>query len=398
MKEKFIFPALTIFMSVALTYLVIELVLFRLFFHYLPLKLYGYVPEEISILFQSSKTFALPDNYIALAGDSHAQGKGDWLLNSNTNLKPGFQSAHVINEIYQRDVVTFGRGGAGSLDGIVRRPISHYEYINKSFLYSLPEPDAVLVYFYEGNDFNNNLRDIRQLAGHFGNRENLFNEKLFRRTISEVFLRKGSAYKATQRFSFGDNFFFMRFLSNLISAQKLDKDMITQTDGKWKAGEWNEILVNSEKVMLPDRLQAPPVGLDDNEIDVAVYVFEQSLLYLRSYFRNSRIGVMYVPSPLSSYEVTSQQVYLQNYSGKQAIYTTKEVEAASNHLGALIGSVVEDHGMYFVDARIHVRARSEKRILHGPIDWKHFNKDGQLALADAALDLLSKMETGKLVQ
>lgn len=44
--------------------------------------------------------------------------------------------AHVIQDRTGRDVITFGRGGAGSLRGLVAEPISQFEYLNASLGYT----------------------------------------------------------------------------------------------------------------------------------------------------------------------------------------------------------------------------------------------------------------------
>ena len=58
------------------------------------------------------------------------QGKGDWLLNIDPNTNGKFHSAHVLNGLTARDVITFGKSGASNIEGWVREPIAKYQFIN----------------------------------------------------------------------------------------------------------------------------------------------------------------------------------------------------------------------------------------------------------------------------
>src|SRR5262245_56562952 len=46
------------------------------------------------------------------------------------------------------------------------------------------------------------------------------------------------------------------------------------------------------------------------------------------------------------------------------------------------------HGAGYLDTRLTLRAAAETRILHGPIDWIHFNEAGYRILGGLALERL----------
>ena len=48
-------------------------------------------------------------------------------------------------------------GGAGSVQGIVSLPRRAYHHSKNAWYLRLPEPKVAIVYFYEGNDLDNNL-------------------------------------------------------------------------------------------------------------------------------------------------------------------------------------------------------------------------------------------------
>src|SRR5215212_243131 len=124
---------------------------------YVPLRLQGDLPDDIRIFAQSSKAGVVPRDPILLLGDSYAQGFGDWLLEANPNRNGPFHSAHVIQTLTGRDVISLGRSGAGSGEGLAVLPAVAYSYAKQAWRLRLPAPHAIAVYFYEGNDLNDNM-------------------------------------------------------------------------------------------------------------------------------------------------------------------------------------------------------------------------------------------------
>lgn len=54
--------------------------------------------------------------------------------------------------------MTFGKGGAGSAEGIVERPAGVFSG-NSCYLFpSVEQPSQMFIYYYEGNDVEDNLR------------------------------------------------------------------------------------------------------------------------------------------------------------------------------------------------------------------------------------------------
>lgn len=107
--------------SLALTYAVLEVVFFRLMLPGLPLTWRLYLPDRADFFLQVSKSQYVPHDYLALVGDSYAQGMGDWLLSQNGKGARPYHSADVIHDILGRDVASFGRASAGSAEGMVLR-------------------------------------------------------------------------------------------------------------------------------------------------------------------------------------------------------------------------------------------------------------------------------------
>ncbi|WP_449242942.1 hypothetical protein, partial [Desulfovibrio sp.] len=67
--------------SVGLVYALVEFLLFPLLLPFLSPAAYHSFPRDMRLPGQTSKAGLLPrPGYLALAGDSYAQGKGDWFI------------------------------------------------------------------------------------------------------------------------------------------------------------------------------------------------------------------------------------------------------------------------------------------------------------------------------
>ena len=107
--------------------------LFPKFLNKVPFCLYGGVDHELRVLAQYSKQSVLPENYIALLGDSNSIGVGDFYIDLTKNSKkwyPDYSPAHFINKKVGVDVVSFGFAGAGTIDGVGSGQANQLKYIN----------------------------------------------------------------------------------------------------------------------------------------------------------------------------------------------------------------------------------------------------------------------------
>ena len=314
-KWKLVFLNSSLILASCLfVYLLLEFFLFQMFLAYLPLKFYGYVPDALRILAQSSKDATFPQSYVALVGDSYAQGAGDWFEFANIYKNSDYHSAHVIHHQTGRDVVSFGRGGAGSILGIACGPIANYEYLKKTSLYKIRPPRDILVYFYEGNDLNDNLLSLRMFfkAKH----DPRIDDEYFKKFISKDVLARDFMFTGKKDFTWYNNLFFIKFLRNIL----VNRYERVNADIFFHPGNVNKIMLGKEIYIVPNELPSPSLELTDDEINLGVYVFEQSLRYLQKYFPQSRIGIVYIPSPLSTYELVSDKVDIQTGSSEFVVH------------------------------------------------------------------------------
>ena len=143
--------------SIGVTYVAAEAAFAFVGLRYIPLRLHAYLPEDIRVFAQSSKAGVLPRDPVLLLGDSYAQGYGDWLLETDPNRNGPFHSAHVIQRLSGRDVVALGESGAGSAEAMAAFPAIAYADASRAWVLRLPPPRVAVVYFYEGNDLNDNM-------------------------------------------------------------------------------------------------------------------------------------------------------------------------------------------------------------------------------------------------
>lgn len=412
--------------SVLFTLVLAEFVFFPLLLPRLPLRLQLYLDDGIRVLAQSSKAAAVPRNYLAIIGDSYAQGRGDWLLSVDPNRNPPFHSAHVVHQRTGRDVVSFARGGAGSLRGVLSEPILSYRYLHASRRFGLEPPDVFLVYFYEGNDLQDTLLELLWAFGieteklraggelppltsllqakregqpyYLGRvleHPRLYDPEYFRQVLAEAALKRHPLHPAVEHFHVLDELYFTRFVAGAIAGE------YRRARGRDVGGEphpldarrsvlraRNVLRIAGREHVLKRELQGPAPELSPEETDAALYAFEQSLVYLMAYFPGSDVQVVYLPSPAAVYEFVEDDVVLQPLSSRPYVYPVGVIQARSAEVRSRIEAIARRHAAGFVDPTAALASAARARAIHGPEDWRHFNRDGYTLLGEILSEVL----------
>ena len=391
--------------------------LFPKFMDKLPLRLYGLVDKNLRILAQSSKNTQFPKEYIAITGDSYAVGAGDWLTEAQRSSffeLPDYSVAHLIHKKTGIDVVSFGRAGAGSFDGIWLEPVSQFLYINSIRDYKLSPPKHLLIFFYEGNDIYDNIQFLRD---NLLETEKEQAERIELKKIQD-FLNAEFEKVLNRQFdnSIWKNMLFIRSIlhgtSNLAkewglsNKQPKNKGLYNKVmpEGKGafalidgKKVQLNLAMMNGKKVGLPTHLQGPPsfalnneervAGSKDNLIGLSVNVFEQSLVRLASFFPQVKIKIIYIPSPVSSYKMVSSHIHFRGFMQDIDVMETIEIEKRHIKLCNTIKRVTRNHNFSFVNSTKSLKKATSTGFVHGPIDWDHFNKRGYQVLSEDLAEL-----------
>jgi hypothetical protein len=405
-KKDFFFNMALLLGSCIVGLLAMESI-FPRFFYKVPVSLNPGLDEALVILTQTSKKSAFPKNYVALMGDSHAQGMGDWLQKELKENRYSFTpfdygSAHLLYRRTGRDVISFGSAGSGSLGGIAVKPIADYLYLNSIRDFILEKPVKIIIYFYEGNDLDDNIRDMDlQYSGKY-DKALLYDAAYFNGFI------RGLVDQSALMDDFFPlkNFIFTRFIIKGIKntgeeiergAKKLFRNFNRKTQEALPTTEksapaappsppiTNKVLVGGKEVVIPDFLQGPALELTEEEMRLALYVFEQSLRYLADFFEGVPMEIVYIPSPLSSYRLASPTVSVQSYAKRSDRFEADFVVKRGQEICEKIEGIAKGHGIGFLDARKFIRKATHEQLLHGPKDWKHFNKIGYHVLVDGIL-------------
>lgn len=385
-KNNLINWILTLIM-LSITLLVVEYVIENYLINVTPMKFQFSLPAALSVLSQSSKHGHIPQDYIAIVGDSYAQGKGDWLLNVNPNSNAPFHSAHVLNELTDKDVISFGKSGASNIEGWVREPIAKYKFIHKKIDDTFSKPSIVLAYFYAGNDLAENVIQIKQSFipqyGEAGLSNSILWQEFFKKEIAQ---RRVAPYSN----DWGNTGWLLSGIVKIIKNEFHSKDKNEEfaVFSKNPIGKINRVWVQGKQVNIPDGLQSPSLELNGSETEMGFLALTHSLQYLKNFFTDSRVVVVYIPSVLESYKHASEEVRISSIETsheklQRDIYNISELSTRSNELADRVKSIAVAQGLGFIDTRSQIMAASAQKLIHGPKDWRHFNRAGYEALAQS---------------
>lgn len=377
-------------------FLLIYTLLELFFLHYVsylfPRAALDLVPLEATLLVQHSKKHVIPEDYIAVLGDSYAYGQGDWLYGAQHDIRPAYSAVQVLHKKTGRDVVSFGYPASDSIRAYNILPEVLLSVSEQLVGKKIPDPSQIIVYFYEGNDVNDNVEvmAMKQLPPSGSD---------YQRDVLPLLIHEDPMLKQAQHLPLTQKFLFARFVKNLaidVYARTFINDPPAPRQNI-PAGETTVIRLAGQETRLPDRLQTPALTLSKIQINDGIHVFGESLRYLRNRFPDSTIGVVYIPAVITPYEVISASIddYYKNVDGSH-IVSSRNIQSNSSYICERIRNHALAVGAAFVDARSPLRDVARDRMLHGPFDWNHFNRSGYETLADILLVLLDQMNhTGR---
>jgi hypothetical protein len=384
--------ALLVTISVLVTYAVAELVFFRIALPYMSLSLLPHIPDRAAFFLQGSKSEYVPRDYIALLGDSNAQGMGDWLLDTGGDRSKPHHSADVLHQLLHTDVVSLGRAASGSAEAMVLRITRIF---GDDYCYLFPRienPKRMLIYFSESNDIDDNYElldhQIRPDGSDLGRQIDHFLESQY-----------GVVSGWRCHGHFGDTIF--RMARYLIKYRNYTVQILDQPAAQ-------QVIVNG-RPLGAWHLSVPSLALSDDQIDASVLVFDRSLAWLRRRFPDVPMTLVYVPSPAAIYrhaaaEVISHDIYVPITDASQVgneallegrVFPVAAVYANSQKICEKIRDVSVAQGIGFIDTRPAFRAAAAERPLHGPRDWNHLNENGYRVLGSYLADRIGTPGAGR---
>lgn len=384
MGKNIWFNALLALGSVLLSFIAVEAVVEHFLITRVPLKFAFALSDGVELLAQSSKKERLPRDYIALVGDSYAQGKGDWVYEADPNRNSPYHSAHLIQQRTGRDVVSFGKAGMGSIGGLVVEPAARYRFIHDHIDSDLQPPAEIWAYFYAGNDLKDNLEDLQRGFFRKHSAADLDNDRIFQAFIQNRVAQRGVG--PYPPLSINTGWLLKSTFRVLLNTLKPARDAELAFSGV-AGGSINRARVGEQTVAIPDGLQGPALDLDDQQFQQGVRVFQASLRALREEFPGARVTVVYIPSVLEAYQMVSEQVsYVVQRRQPAQTAATARLWRNSNRLCGAVQDIAKAQDAAFRDARPALRTAAAQQLIHGPRDWKHLNQAGNRALVDGILD------------
>jgi lysophospholipase L1-like esterase len=358
--------------STIVSYFIIEAFFFRVIFPVAEPSVRPHLPETPGVLAHSTKAGFVPRDYIAILGDSMAEGLGDALLAAGENEARAFHAAHVVRDLTGRDVVSFGRGGSSSAEGLVRQPARILAGSQCLIFPTIEDPGRIFAYFYEGNDIQDNLAFAAKVEKKLGHSDSQAIDQF----LSEDYGAFASWRCHLYLFDIASRMsrFFYKYYTGP------DPYRVQYTPGG------SGLLVGDNTIDAPAPLDGPAIEVGDADIRTGIMVFDRSLSWLKARFPAVPITVAYVPTALSIYRLTGPTY---RYSieprddGKSDWATVTQIARNSDLICNLVRAASARNDVGFFDTRPALREAATRQLLHGPVDWVHFNAQGYQALGRA---------------
>lgn len=383
--KNILFKVLTVFFATLLTLLIINFSLFvlsnnqnlpRPFASSLGNYLFTYYPNT----YDRSELY----NYNVILGDSNAMGSGDGYLNNDYSYSIG----HFLHKKKNENYLTYARPGFGSISAVSNyiklTKLEEYIFLKKN----INKPSKILFFFYEGNDLDENLKEFELTGKNFLN----INEYVKSKINKNILINKRDIVEANFPLL---NFFnsFKQHLINLNTEENILSgihDRIKKVFGKKVILANKELIGNKKKSYWKNKTQKGDIknirpiesaagDLTLKQKNISLEIFFESILYLKSWEKEDNIKIIFLPSPATSYDWVDPINYYPRYSKGNLDFkmiTKSENMKNSICIREKIDFFSRENNIQFIDLTEKIQEEAKTNVLHGPIDWIHFNLNG----------------------
>jgi len=288
-------------------------------------------------------------NYVF--GDSYSEGAGDEFLNNDKE----YGIFNKLEDAGSTELI-FGRSGYGNIGTLIEFK-QCYPLLTKytSLDASLPEHYQVTFVFYEGNDLNNNLvEEEKEING------TIYKIRFFL-PLYEFAYRKMRSLAVSA----------YRKITNLI---KLKSEEIVRDFPVTSSGIQFEVYPQSAATELSNKDFKKSLSIVSSVLEQ----IHERLPAAENYI------LLYLPAVASSYSFENE-LRVQSYTHEGFFSTTNEFNL-QRHKAIVNGlrQLTSNSGWFVCDTTPDILAQTEQGIpVHGPRDWKHFNKIGYGIVANA---------------
>ena len=383
--KNFLVKVLTVLIATFFTLFVLNFILFPLsnnqnlprpFASSLGNYLFTYYPDT----YDKSKL----NDYNAILGDSNAMGSGDGYLNNDYN----YSIAHFLFIKNNKNYLNYARAGYGSISAVSNyiklTKLEEYIFLKKN----INKPSKILFFFYEGNDLDENLKEFELTGKNFLN----INEYVKSKINKNILINKRDIVEANFPLL---NFFnsFKQHLINLNTEENILSgiyDRIKKVFGKKVILANKELIGNKKKSYWKNKTQKGEIknirpiesaagDLTLKQKNISLEIFFESILYLKSWEKEDNIKIIFLPSPATSYDWVDPINYYPRYSKGNLDFkmiTKSENMKNSVYIREKIDFFSRENNIQFIDLTEKIQEEAKTNVLHGPIDWIHFNLNG----------------------
>ncbi len=389
--KNFLIKVLTVLIATFFTLFVLNFILFTLssnqnlprpFASSLGNYLFTYYPDT----YNKSKL----NNYNAILGDSNAMGSGDGYLNNDYN----YSIAHFLFIKNNKNYLNYARAGYGSISAVSNyiklTELEDYIFLKKK----INSPSTILFFFYEGNDLDENFKEFELTGKNFKN----INEYVKFKISKNIIIRNEDIIEA----NFPILNFIRSFKQHLLDLKKEENilsgllNRIKKIFGKNVILANKELLGNKQKNYWKNKtregkvenirpIESAASDLTLNQKNKSLDIFFESILYLKNWEKKDNIKIVFLPSPATSYDWTDPIYYYPRYSKKNLDFkkiTNYENLKNSIYIREKIEHFSKENNIQFVDLTKEIQKHTKTNVLHGPIDWIHFNLSGYEFIAN----------------
>lgn len=311
--------------------------------------------------------------YTAILGDSYGQGMGDAFLSGEAD----YSVAHHLRRWDGGNYLVFARAGYSSISAARELPRTLAWAARSPFVPDLDRPEQILFFFYEGNDVRDNLRHLVKL----GLPETAAGDQL------RSFLQQEIAAASTLSWRDSLNA-WLPFFTLVSRINRVASDLFREPEkltGRVQASPSvvdDAPLEQARRMAEQHVLQSAMGELDEPRLQRGVDVFLVTLEGLRLQLPGVPIRVVYIPSPITCYDLVGEVPIHSYYSGRESVRIPVEKNAHNHaYLKAAVMRGVAGLGIELIDATAALQAAGRQQLLHGPQDYKHLNAVGYRVLA-----------------
>lgn len=394
--KNYFFNFLTVIISIILSILVINVIFVKISNQKFFPRALSYSLSNILLTFYTDTYDKKNLNkYVALLGDSYSQGAGDAYLSGIAD----YAIAHHLYKKDKKNYLNFGRGGYGSISAVSNLILVKNLSNLPNLIYDLNMPDSIIFIFYEGNDLEENIYEYNFLK----KKDEEISDFVKRRIEENIKFNKIDKLNNT--------FPILLFIKNIYAHLSWHFSLLL--DQIKKAESFNELksllidrvkkLIGKTIILNPEQpdfnthinsingnnkiknilpLQSSAIILSKDEIKISLEVFFESIKYLKNWSQTKNISILYIPSPINSYSWNEPIIFeFKSPKSGETIAKYNKTTNDENHLNSkLIREKIDyfskNQNIEFLDATNFLNEIGKKTILHGPLDWRHFNYDG----------------------